>query len=116
MRRCHIAFLAEIEQDRPMIRSRAILKGQRCREVQLGMFGRSAPEWIVDALFAGADGVEYSRLVRASDPSQRKTLALAVLYDRHRFTLVDADKAHEERTTGRQVPGPDPRGRAFTDS
>ena len=96
-----------------MIRSRAILKGQRCREVQLGMFGRPAPEWIVDALFAGAGGVEYSRLIRASDPSQRKTLALVVLYDKHRFTPVDADKEKEDRATGRQIPRPDPRGRAF---
>ena len=73
-----------------MTKKHAVTKGQRCREVQLGLFGRPAPEWVVEALFTGADGIVYSRLTRASDPSQRKTLSLAVLCDRHRFTLVEA--------------------------
>jgi hypothetical protein len=67
-----------------------IQKGQRCREVRLSMFGRPGPEWIVEALFTGADGIEYSRLVRASDPSQRKTLSVAALCDRRRFVLIEA--------------------------
>jgi hypothetical protein len=61
------------------------------------MFGRPAPEWIMEALLRMPMGLKYSRLVRVSDPSKRKTLALAVLCDRRRFTLVDAGKADQDQ-------------------
>jgi len=48
-------------------------------------FGRPLPEWIVEETFIGTDGLEYARVVLASDRSHWKTLSLAVLTDRRRF-------------------------------
>jgi hypothetical protein len=63
-------------------------RGQRFRDIHRGAFGSSGVEWIVDALFRGQDGLEYARLVCASDPTQRKSLSVDVLRDRRRFQRV----------------------------
>jgi hypothetical protein len=59
--------------------------GDRYREVRQRTFGRPGLEWIVQQLLTGSDGIAYARLVCASEPTTQKTLAFAVLGDRHRF-------------------------------
>ncbi len=76
-----------------------IARGQHYREVQLSMFGRPGPEWIVEALFTGIDGIGHASLMRASDHSQRKTLSLAVLNERRRFTPIPGGTPAGEPTT-----------------
>ncbi len=66
-----------------------IALGQRFRDVRVGLFGRQSSIWIVDELFVGRDHIDYARLVCASDPSERKTLSLAVLRDPRRFVIVE---------------------------
>jgi len=63
--------------------------GDRYRDVQQRTFGRPGLEWIVQHLLTGSDGIAYARLVCASDPSNQKTLAFAVLGDRHRFQRTE---------------------------
>lgn len=59
--------------------------GDRLRETAGQLYGRIGAEWVVEDIFVGTDGIEYARLVRASDASDRKTLSIAVLTDRRRF-------------------------------
>jgi len=63
----------------------SIKPGQRFREAQAALFGRPAPEWAVQDVFTGGDGVTYARIALVSDPSNSKTLSISVLSDRHRF-------------------------------
>jgi len=63
----------------------SIKPGQRFREAQSVLFGRAAPEWTVQDVFRGVDGVSYARIALISDPSYSKTLSTSVLSDRHRF-------------------------------
>jgi hypothetical protein len=79
-----------------MARNRPIILGQRYREAQPRAFGRPGQEWIVEALFTGTDGMEYAGLARASNPSERKTLSLAVLGDRRQFTLIERGEPDEK--------------------
>jgi hypothetical protein len=67
---------------------RPIVIGQRYRDTEARAFGRTGPDWIVNALFTGTDGIEYAGLVRASNPSERKTLSCAVLRNRRQFRLI----------------------------
>jgi hypothetical protein len=70
-------------------RSREVVaNGQRYRDTFPGVFGPTNTEWTVEDVFLGTDGIEYARLSGASDPTQRKTLSLAVLADRRRFARV----------------------------
>ena len=59
---------------------------QRFREAGMLLFGRGGAEWVVRDLFVGTDDLWYARVVLVVDPSQSKTLSVAVLTDRHRFT------------------------------
>jgi hypothetical protein len=63
----------------------SIKPGHRFREAQAALFGRPAPEWTVQDVFTGTDGVTYARVALVSDPSNSKTLSTSVLSDRHRF-------------------------------
>jgi hypothetical protein len=65
----------------------SIRLGQRVREAQSALFGRSAPEWMVQDVFTGTDGVSYARIALVSDLSYSKTLSTTMLSDRHRFVL-----------------------------
>ena len=67
---------------------RMVERGQRYRDIQRGIYGRSASEWIVEDLQISRDGILHARLVSASDPTVRKTLAAEVLGDPRRFELV----------------------------
>jgi hypothetical protein len=69
----------------------SIKPGQRFREAQAALFGRPAPEWAVQDVFMGGDGVTYARVVLVSDPSNSKTLSTSVLGDRHRFVPGSED-------------------------
>jgi len=62
--------------------------GQRYRDTQATIFGLPGSEWIVEEVFTGIDGVQYARVVSASDLTQRKTLSVAILRDRRRFERV----------------------------
>jgi hypothetical protein len=65
-----------------------VASGQRYRDIFPGVFGPSQTEWTVDDVFVATDGMEYARLSCANDPTQQKTLSLAVLADRRRFARV----------------------------
>ena len=63
--------------------------GHRYRDIFPGVFGPSNTEWTVEDVFTATDGMEYARLSCANDPTQLKTLSLAVLADRRRFARVE---------------------------
>jgi hypothetical protein len=68
---------------------RTVETGQRYRDVQPGIFGRSAAsDWIVEAVHTDALGLCHARLVSVADPSERKTLSTEVLVDPTRFEPV----------------------------
>ena len=68
---------------------RTINPGQRYRDVQPGIYSRSAAsDWIVEDVFGGAGGIQHVRLISVSDPSIRKTLSTEVLVDPARFQQV----------------------------
>jgi hypothetical protein len=60
--------------------------GQRYRHV--GTVFRNAV-WVLSDIFTGRDGIEHARLTSAYDSSQSKTVALSVIADTRRFTLVE---------------------------
>lgn len=68
-----------------MASKRPVERGQRYRDLHPGLYGASAIEWTVGALFRGTDRVQYAQLVCASDLTQQKTLSVDVLSDRRRF-------------------------------
>lgn len=72
-----------------MILKRAILVGERYRDREPGRFARPALDWIVEAVYTGADGIGHAKLVCASDLAQRKTLSISVLLDARRFVRAD---------------------------
>jgi hypothetical protein len=72
-----------------MTQKQPITAGQRFRDIRHGVFGASGLQWIVNELVKGVDGITYAHLTCTRDPTQRKTLSLAVLGDRRRFTRVD---------------------------
>jgi hypothetical protein len=65
-----------------------IARGDRFRDAQLSAFARSAPDWVVEDVFTGTDGIEYALLSSAADPTRRKSLSAAILHDRRRFAPV----------------------------
>jgi hypothetical protein len=71
------------------ILKREILVGERYRDRERGQFARPAPDWVVEAIFTGSDGIGHARLVCASDLVQRKTLSVSVLLDARRFVRAD---------------------------
>lgn len=78
-----------------MTSNSTIAPGQRFRDTERSLFGRSGAEWIVQDVFVGTDDLLYARIARASDPTDRKTLSAAVLDDRRRFVLVEEMAAPE---------------------
>jgi hypothetical protein len=65
---------------------RMVETGQRYRDLQPGIYGRSAAsDWIVEAVHTDALGNRHARLVSVADPSERKTLSADVLVDPARF-------------------------------
>jgi hypothetical protein len=68
----------------------ALKPGDHLRETAGQLYGRVGPEWIVEDIFVGTDGIDYARIALAADPSHRKTLSIAVLTDRRRFASVSA--------------------------
>jgi hypothetical protein len=79
-----------------MARNQPIILGRRYRDAEPRAFGRPGQEWIVEALFTGTDGMEYAGLARASNPSERKTLSLAVLGDWRQFMLIGGGEPDEK--------------------
>lgn len=71
-----------------MVKKTPISRGDRFRDTQLGAFSRSAPDWVVEDVFTGTDGIEYARLSSVADPTRRKSLSAAILNDRKRFSPV----------------------------
>jgi hypothetical protein len=68
----------------------AIEIGRRFQEAQRGYLGKPAPLWIVEDVFrTPVDALGYARLTCVADPTQRKTLSVAVLSDRRRFLPID---------------------------
>jgi len=62
-----------------------VVKGQRYRNTQTGLWGNLAPVWIVEDVAPGPGGTEHAHLICADEKSLRKTLATAVLKDKQRF-------------------------------
>jgi hypothetical protein len=53
---------------------RMVEAGQRYRDLQPGIYGRSAAsDWVVEAVHIDALGIRHARLVSVADPSERKT-------------------------------------------
>ena len=71
-----------------MAKKTPITRGDRFRDAQLGAFARSAPDWVVEDVFTGTDGIEYARLSSVADPTRRKSISAAILHDRKRFAPV----------------------------
>ena len=68
---------------------RTVETGQRYRDVQRGIYGRSAAsDWIVEAVHTEALGIRHARLVSVADALERKTLAAEVLVDPARFEEI----------------------------
>jgi hypothetical protein len=59
----------------------------RYRDLQVTVFGKPQPEWIVEDVYMAA-GIEHVRLVSVANPVERKTLSVAILRDRRRFDRV----------------------------
>jgi hypothetical protein len=70
-----------------MERNEPIAPGMRYRNLQVTVFGKPQPEWIVEDVYMAA-GIEHARLVSAANPAERKTLSVAILRDRRRFDRV----------------------------
>jgi hypothetical protein len=65
---------------------RTVEIGQRYRDIQRGIYGRSAASyWVVEGVNTDARGIRHARLVSVADPTERKTLAAEVLVDPARF-------------------------------
>jgi hypothetical protein len=72
-----------------MAKPRLIESRQRYREVGSGYLGRTPRVWVIEETFTKeADGLGYALLACEHDPSMRKTLSIAVLADRRRFSRV----------------------------
>ncbi len=72
-----------------MTLKRAIVVGERYRGLERWQFATSGPDWIVEAVYTGADGIGHARLVCASDLVRRKTLSVSVLLDTRRFVRAE---------------------------
>ena len=72
-----------------MVLKRAVSVGQRYRDLERGQFARPAPDWIVEVIYTGNDGIGHAKLVCASDVFQRKTLSVSALLDPKRFARTD---------------------------
>ena len=72
-----------------MASQQSVTVGQRFRDISGRVFGRPGLEWVVQDCLTLTDGIEYARLVCATDRSRFKTLAFAVLGERSRFQRID---------------------------
>ena len=51
--------------------------------------GQSSPViWELEKVIRGSDGIEYARLIRASDRAENKLVSLSALFDRTFYTPV----------------------------
>ena len=72
-----------------MAKRRSIESRERYREVGSGYLGKMPRVWVIEETFTKeADGLGYALLACEHDPSVRKTLSVAVLTDRRRFSRV----------------------------
>jgi cephalosporin hydroxylase len=72
-----------------IIRRTAVAVGQRYQEASRGYLGKVSPSWVVEEVFTTpVDMLAYARLACTTDPSLRKTLSIAVLTDRRRFSAA----------------------------
>jgi hypothetical protein len=62
-----------------------VIAGQRFRDAAPTVFGHPPPDWVVDEVFTGPDGVRYARVHSAANPHERKTLSATILRDKRRF-------------------------------
>lgn len=60
--------------------------GQRFRRASLWPLGQGGSEWILRDLYVGSDDLWQARIVRASGTKESKTLPVAALTDRRKFT------------------------------
>lgn len=66
-----------------------IVVGERYRDIERGQFSWPAPDWIVEAIYTGADGIGHAKLVCATDQVRRKTLSVSALLDQRRFVRTE---------------------------
>ena len=67
--------------------------GQRFYNARLSAFGTPLSiTWVVQQSWVGGDGIQYVRLVKESDPTEKKTVAAAVLGNRRHFVSAMADQ------------------------
>ena len=68
--------------------TRDIAIGEQFQELEAGYLGKRSAVWVVEGTFTKSDELQYAKLICSSDGSLRKTLSIAVLADRRRFTRV----------------------------
>jgi hypothetical protein len=67
--------------------------GQRFYNARLSAFGIPLSiTWIVQQSWIGGDGIQYVRLVKESDPTEKKTVAATVLGNRRHFVPAIVDQ------------------------
>ncbi len=76
-----------------MLKSMAIKRhnvqvGQRFRVATATVFGGPGAEWEILGVAVGIDGVENATLAKTADPTERKTVSVNALLDRHLYTPV----------------------------
>jgi hypothetical protein len=64
-----------------------IERGDLVRDAQPGFFGHPF-EWIVEDIFVGSDGNQYAHLCLPTNRNERKTLSVAILCDKRRFSRI----------------------------
>ncbi len=63
--------------------------GQRYRKAGQNAMGQSSPViWELEKVIRGSDGIEYARLIRASDRAENKLVSLSALFDPTFYTPV----------------------------
>jgi hypothetical protein len=72
-----------------MAKQHSVESGQRYQEVGSGYLGKAPQVWVVEDTFTNAaDRLRYARLACEGDASMRKTLSIAVLTDRRRYSRI----------------------------
>jgi hypothetical protein len=74
-----------------MFQKITVAVGQRLRDLSPTVLGLRPVELIVGELYTAIDGRQYARLVSATDSSIKKTIAVAVLEERRRYTVIASD-------------------------
>jgi hypothetical protein len=74
------------------MRTRDVAIGEQFQELGTGYLGKRSAVWVVEGTFKKSDELQYAKLICSSDVSLCKTLSIAVLADRRRFTRLRSSR------------------------